>query len=600
MTLKFSDELIINGTEWTYTPFKFDVDSITPIEGGEPQPTSSNKTRFWLRRPTANDNTTEGDAEGFILGQNSFTSKLYRNSNIIYICTDNWQDAKTIEFTFEGETPTTIATTTISDLPYTISDNKCVIDVSALTNTHDDVLWIENTAGTTTYDNFKVLDSKGNNIASNFTQQDLYLPDGTIGEGFVCFDMSGQLNTIKQGKAQYEGNNYYYKENEQIANAQSLRLHTKWTLDSALNLSSSQQARFIALTNSENSSYLYVRTDNGNADNLIFGYSSLVTTTNIPMLTDFNSRVGHSFDCEISYNNNELKCNIKDINTNEIFTHNVEVELDISSVTRFALMNTFSATSGAIILDLLNTSFELDGKIAWTPYKKATKSLKNSEGLLTGSYISNLTSNNSIQNGILDLSNSASANYVKSAFCTGLKHKMFNGATKNIWGNNNSYCIRFRLPSSMQTAYSSKRLYSLSGRATSVRMEVSNSTQSTSYPDRTNSAGFNLYGYGSDNNKSATLQNKEFKYDTDYDLIIKNNDTYLSISIFEVKTGKTVITSNTSINYTTYKTANDVFASFVLGVTSGTNLVPYLVDLNHTYSTYQGHIDWTPSLLAIK
>lgn len=585
MTLKFNDELIINDTEWTYAPFRFDVDSITSTGETPPQSTSSKKVRLWAT--IREGNTSTGDAEGFITGQNDFSvQKGTLDNSRVRLFADNWEDIATIEFNYDNA-PTAVAWTNITDdsyptLTFTATGSKCTIDLSQIQDKsiiYNVYFTIDN--GDFTLSNFKALDSNGKNIAGNFSTSDLYVPNGTSGVGYTAFDMQGYLHCIRQGQTASGTPSNGILIPITVNNSSNIKMHTEFTLEKVLGTSSSTQVRFLTLLDNNKSSYFHLRTESSAPNTLLFGYFPVDGSfTNVSVMTDFNSRVSHSFTVELTSGNGTITCTVIDNTTEETFTKTAEASLDVTNITQFAVMPTYTPT-GSVTVDLQKTYCEIDGT-KYNPITKVKKSDVDSKGLIQGSYTAVLEDGNDVTNGILDLSNtSTNPSYLSSIMSVGALFKTVNNY--NHYGNNNSLVIRFKLPSSFIT--NDKRFWGL-GNITTAPMYC-NASVSTSASET-----FQFTGISS----STVSVSVNIAKETMYEYVFRNYGTKLYSLLYNVATGE--ILSRTS--YTISSVSSVTFCQLILGRASQSENLQLLVDLNHTYTTKQGIINWTSSKLGIK
>ena len=584
MTLKFNDELIINGTEWTYPTFRFDIDTITPTSGGQPQPTSSNKVRTWAVITTGN--TSTGDAEGFILGQNDFSIQKGTGTNAeLNIYADNWENVDKIEFTYDNQ-PTVNwvyidSGSTHPAIVKTFENQKCTISFENFTT--DDkakiyYVYVRHSSDIT-LSNFKVLDKNGKNITSNISTGDLYLPNGELGRGFNAWDMQGKLHAILQANYSGSPNNLFYKTVENAETANKIEMHTEFTLDSAIG--NTGQMRIISCIDDSNLSYLYIRTETDNPSNLLLGICDIngnITNTNL--ITDFNSRIGHTFTADVVWSNDVATCTIVDNTSEQTFTQSIASTLKRNAITRLAIMNTVTAY-GAISVNLKNTYFKFDDVLVWNPLTKVKKSDVNNAGLIDNSYVATLADGNNVTDGILDLSHTGTnASYLRTIYNIGNLFNIVNN--KNLWGDNNSCVIRFKVPSNL-TELVDKLFFGL------VRIY----TQYSAYT--TGSQSINVYGVQTDYYKSKYISYTPTR-DVDVELYLRNYETKLAVATYEVKTGKLL-----QRDYWTMESyTQDVFGIFYFGNPSTSESLQLPVDLKHTYTTKQGHLNWTASPLAIK
>lgn len=589
MTLKFNDELIINGTEWTYPTFRFDIDTITPTSGGQPQPTSSNKVRTWAVITTGN--TSTGDAEGFILGQNDFSIQKGTGTNAeLNIYADNWENVDKIEFTYDNQ-PTVNwvyidSGSTHPSVHITSENQKCTISFENFTA--DDkakiyYVYVRHSSAIT-LSNFKVLNRNGKNITSNISTGNLYLPNGELGKGFAGWDMQGKLHAIKQGSYSGTPQNYFNKIIEGINTAKKINIHTEFTLESALGTSG--RIRLIALKGNSSNSYsiLYLQTKNGTPNTLEFGAepNDGSSDTLVAMISDFSSREGHNFIADLGWNNGEITCIVRDITADETFTQTLSFpQLHTDIADGFVITPSITTNTGAITIDLLNTYCKADDVLGWNPLIKVKKSDVNNAGLIDNSYIATLADGNNVTDGILDLSHTGTnASYLGTIYNIGNLFNIVNN--KNLWGDNNSCVIRFKVPSNL-TALDNKRFFGL------VRIYAQYSAYTTG------SQSINVYGVQTDSYRSYNISYTPTR-DVDVELYLRNYETKLTVTTYEVKTGKLLQRNS----WTMESFTPDVFGTFYFGNPSTSESLQLPVDLKHTYTTKQGHLNWTASPLAIK
>lgn len=172
MALKFNDEMIINGTEWTYPTFKFDVDSITPTGGGSQPIWVGFFSAELLNNATWKNEIVSGTLEGFLNGGQVKISATNLNTSAIsggkfdLHCRD-WSAIKTITIGWSG----TIAKakwgcyyysggkykelTSSTSSNWTYSKDHLIISAKNIVSNDNDWISISNSKNeATTYQNF--------------------------------------------------------------------------------------------------------------------------------------------------------------------------------------------------------------------------------------------------------------------------------------------------------------------------------------------------------------------------------------------------------------------------------------------------------------